>query len=131
MDMVQVDPEFGGVVWWHCGIGLPSYANENGMKIKEYPCAPGAPQDPGTVGDLIFNKQKASIFRVADNGDRFFALSAEIGKQRDKGHDGVRAWFTELQMDEEPVSIPEFLETFTKMRFRTIMLCQADAERQC
>ena len=31
-----------------------------------------------------------------------------------KGHDGVRAWFTELQMDEEPVSIPEFLETFTK-----------------
>ena len=34
MDMVQVDPEFGGVVWWHCGIGLPSYANENGMKIK-------------------------------------------------------------------------------------------------
>ncbi len=95
MDMVQVDPEFGGVVWWHCGIGLPSYANENGMKIKEYPCAPGAPQDPGTVGDLIFNKQKASIFRVADNGDRFFALSAEIGKQRDKGHDGVRAWFTE------------------------------------
>ena len=114
MDMVQVDPEFGGVVWWHCGIGLPSYANENGMKIKEYPCAPGAPQDPGTVGDLIFNKQKASIFRVADNGDRFFALSAEIGKQRDKGHDGVRAWFTELQMDEEPVSIPEFLETFTK-----------------
>lgn len=114
MDMAQVDPEFGGVVWWHCGIGLPSYANENGMKIKEYPCAPGAPQDPGTVGDLIFNKQKASIFRVADNGDRFFALSAEIGKQRDKGHDGVRAWFTELQMDEEPVSIPEFLETFTK-----------------
>ena len=114
MDMVQVDPEFGGVVWWHCGIGLPSYANENGMKIKEYPCAPGAPQDPGTVGDLIFNKQKASIFRVADDGDRFFALSAEIGKQRDKGHDGVRAWFTELQMNEEPVSIPEFLETFTK-----------------
>lgn len=58
-------------------------------------------------------------------------MSAEIGKQRDKGHDGVRAWFTELQMDEEPVSIPEFLETFTKMRFRTIMQCRADAERQC
>lgn len=114
MDMVQVDPDFNGVVWWHCGIGLLSYADENGMEVKEYPSAPDAPKDPGTVGDLVFNKQKASIFRVADDGDRFFAMSAEIGKQRDRGHDGVRAWFTNLRMDGESVSVPEFLETFTK-----------------
>lgn len=37
MDMVQVDPDFNGVVWWHCGIGLLSYADENGMEVKSIP----------------------------------------------------------------------------------------------
>ncbi len=114
MDMVQVDLEFNGVVWWHCGIGLPSYADEKGMKIKEYPSAPGGPSDPGIVGDLVFKSQPASIFRITDNGDRLFAMSANIGRQRDRGHDGVRAWFTDLSMGGEAVNVPDFLETFTK-----------------
>lgn len=114
MDMVQVDPEFNGVVWWHCGIGLLSYADEQGMKIKEYPSAPGGPCDPGTVGDLVFKSQPASIFRITDNGEKMFAMSANIGRQRDRGHDGVRAWFTDLSMDGEMVNVLEFMETFTK-----------------
>lgn len=114
MDMVQARPESQSIMWWHCGLGIMEEADEQGYNICEYASMPGMPQDPGVIYDMILRPAKVTVFRLLEDGEKMFALSAQRVRGEDAGHTGVRGWYKNFAMQSVPVSVEEFMETIAK-----------------
>lgn len=111
MDFVQVRPEENRVMWWHCGIGLCEYADDQGYEIQEYATMPGMPKDPGVICDMVLKPGRVTVLRFHENGDKMFVLSADVIPSEERGHTGVRAWYSNFTMQGKMISATELTNT--------------------
>jgi len=118
MDLVEIDQAENAVVWWHCGVGLPSYADVEGFRLITYPTylPPGAEPRPmpGVAVDMRFQPQPATILRLTDDGNKALIVSADIIEGPDRAHTGVRGWFGNLALAGIPVTPVELLDAVVR-----------------
>jgi len=118
MDLVEVDTTENAVVWWHCGVGLPSYADAEGLRLITYPSyvPPGAEPRPmpGAAVDMYFRPQPATVLRLTNDGSQALIVSADIIEGPDRAHTGVRGWFGNLSLAGEPVTPLEMLDAVVR-----------------
>ena len=118
MDMVALNEDENAIMWWHCGVGLPSYADDAGYGLMTYPSytPPGAEPRPmpGVAVDLKFRPQPATVLRLTDDGQQALIISADIVQGPDRGFTGVRGWFTNLTIGSEPATPLEVLDAVVR-----------------
>ena len=111
MDLVSMDVTADAVSFWHCGMGLPCYADSQGFSITQYPADPRVFELPGASLDIKFAPQNVTILRLDGTGSRLFACQAEIVPGPDRGYNGARGWYSHFTMDGQPLSCADFLNT--------------------
>lgn len=110
MDMVAMDEKVDAISFWHCGMGLPCYANEKGFSITQYPADPRVFELPGASVDIKFAPGVVTILRLDGKGGQMLACEAEIIDGPDRGYDGARGWYSGFTMDGKKLSCVEFLD---------------------
>ena len=111
MDLVSMDTAADAVSFWHCGMGLPCYADSQGFSITQYPADPRIFELPGASLNIKFAPQNVTILRLDGTGSRLFVCQAEIVAGPDRGYDGARGWYSHFTMDGQPLSCADFLNT--------------------
>ena len=112
MDMVALDEKEDAITFWHCGMGMPSYADKNGYCFVKYPAYPEILDEPGVAVDMKFAPREATICRLngADAGT-LLAATADIVPGPDRSFDGARGWFSHFSMQGRKISAVEFFDT--------------------
>ena len=109
MDMVAMDEKADAISFWHCGMGLPCYADEKGFSITQYPADPRIFKLPGASVDIKFAPRDVTILRLDGKGGQILACEAQIIDGPDRGYDGARGWYSGFTMDGKRLSCVEFL----------------------
>lgn len=111
MDMVALDEKEDAITFWHCGMGMPSYADQGGYCFIKYPAYPEILDEPGVSVDLKFAPQAATVCRLNGmDAGTLLAASANIVKGPDRSYAGARGWFTNFSMRGKKISAVEFFD---------------------
>lgn len=112
MDPVAMDTETDAFCFWHCGMGMPCYADGAGCAYTKYPCDPRILDLPGVSVDVKFAPRPVTICRFGGaEMDEMLACQAHIVEGPGKGHDGARGWFSQFTMAGRPLSAADFFNT--------------------
>lgn len=112
MDMVAIDERFDAITFWHCGVGMPSYADKTGYRFTKYPLFPEIHDNPGVSVDIKFAPQKATICRLNGlDAGQLLVASTDIVDGPDRSYTGARGWFSNFSMQGEKISAVEFFDT--------------------
>jgi L-fucose isomerase-like protein len=115
LDMAALDPETGTALLWHCGVTPRHFADKNGIKWVDHTTL-GRKQDGvhfGVAGDLVFAPQQTTITYVSEDGASLLALGASVIERQNKGYDGTRGWFASFELNQEPISLMDLVNTLT------------------
>ena len=109
MDMVAMDAEADVISFWHCGMGLPCYADSQGFSVTQYPADPRVFELPGASLDIKFAPQDVTILRLDGKCSQLLVCEAQIVPGPDRGYDGARGWYSHFTMDGKALScgLPE------------------------
>ena len=110
MDMAAMDKDADAISFWHCGMGLPCYADKEGFSITKYPSDPRIFELPGASVDIKFAPQDVTILRLDGEGGRMLVCEARIIDGPDRGYDGARGWYSHFSVDGKKISCVEFLD---------------------
>lgn len=111
MDMVAMDAEADVISFWHCGMGLPCYADSQGFSVTQYPADPRVFELPGASLDIKFAPQDVTILRLDGKCSQLLVCEAQIVPGPDRGYDGARGWYSHFTMDGKALSCVDFLNT--------------------
>lgn len=112
MDLVAMDPAADALSFWHCGMGLPCYADGDGYALTKYPADPRVLDLPGVSVDVKFAPRPVTICRLGGDGaSELLACQAMIVPGPDRGYDGARGWFSGFEMGGKAISAAEFFDT--------------------
>lgn len=114
-DLVALAEPEGLVQMWHCGPSPVSWADEAGQALTYHPTLdraspPEAPRS-GVSSDLVFAPGPVTIARFSQAADKLLLLSADVVPGPSRGYAGSRGWLGNLHMVDEPLSIPDLIET--------------------
>ena len=115
LDMAALDSDSGTALFWHCGVTPRHFADEHGIKWVDHTTL-GRKQAGvhfGVAGDLVFAPQQTTITYVSDDGAVLLALAASVIERPNKGYDGTRGWFTNFELNQEPISLLDLVNTLT------------------
>lgn len=112
MDMVAMDAAEDAIAFWHCGMGMPSYADEKGFSFIKYPAYPEIMDQPGVSVDMKFAPQPATIARIGGFGAESVLISeADIVEGPDRSYTGARGWFRNFRMAGQKLRVVDFWNT--------------------
>lgn len=112
MDLSAMDYEADTILFWHCGMGLPCYADAQGFQLTKYPADSRILDLPGVCVDVKFAPQPVTICRFSGAGaEKVFVCQAMIVPGPDRSFDGARGWFSQFEMNGRPLSAPKFFNT--------------------
>lgn len=110
MDMVAMSEKEDAISFWHCGMGLPCYADEKGFSITAYPADPRIFKLPGASVDVKFAPRDVTILRLDGKGSQLLTCEAQIIEGPDRGYNGARGWYSGFAIDGKKLSCVEFLD---------------------
>ncbi len=95
LDVNDVDLERDALLTWHCGGSPTSIADGAGLRWTPHTTL-GRGRQPamGTVADLRFREGPVTLLRLGSNGQRIFAVDAEVVGSPHSGFDGSRGWIS-------------------------------------
>jgi L-fucose isomerase-like protein len=114
-DMVALSEEEGLIHMWHCGPSPASWADEAGQILTYHPTLdraspPEAPRS-GVSSDLVFAPGPVTIARFSQAADKLLLMSADVVPGPSRGYAGSRGWLGNLRMGDQPMSVPDLIET--------------------
>ncbi len=115
LDMTAIDPEAGTLLMWHCGVSPRHFANKDGIKWVNHTTLgrKGTDGPYGVAGDQVFGAQETTVSYVGDSGDTLLVLHSNIVEREAAGFDGTRGWFTQFELNQEPISLMDLINTLT------------------
>lgn len=115
LDMTALDPATNAMLMWHCGVSPRHFANDDGIKWVDHVTLGRKGDDGpyGVAGDQVFAPQETTVSYVGDDGSSLLVIRAEIIEHAKKGFDGTRGWFAEFELNKEPVSLTDLINTLT------------------
>ena len=112
MDMVAMDQPEDAIAFWHCGMGMPSYADGKGFCFIKYPAYPEIMDQPGVSVDMKFAPQPATIARIGGWGAESILISeSDIIEGPDRSYTGARGWFSNFRMAGRAIDAVDFWNT--------------------
>lgn len=112
MDLVAMDRQEDALAFWHCGMGMPSYADGQGFSFVKYPSYPEIMDQPGISVDMKFAPQPATIARIGGWGAESILISeSDIIDGPDRSYTGARGWFGGFRMAGRAISAVDFWNT--------------------
>ncbi|RMF81579.1 MAG: hypothetical protein D6737_04555 [Chloroflexi bacterium] len=115
LDMTALDPETNAMLMWHCGVSPRHFANDDGIKWVDHVTL-GRKQDDGpygVAGDQVFRPQQTTVTYVGDDASSLLVLKTDIVEREQNGFDGTRGWFSEFQLNKEPLDLMDLINTLT------------------
>jgi L-fucose isomerase-like protein len=115
LDMTALDPEAGMMLMWHCGVSPRHFANAEGIKWVDHTTL-GRNADDGPYGvsaDLVFGAQETTVTYIGDSGGTLLVLHSQVVERQVKGFDGTRGWFTQFELNQEPIDLWDLINTLT------------------
>lgn len=112
LDMAAIDPEAATMLMWHCGVSPRHFANSDGIKWVNHTTL-GRKSDVayGVAGDQVFAAQETTITYIGDDAQRLLVLQSQVIEREVKGFDGTRGWFTQFQLNGEPIDVWDLVNT--------------------
>jgi L-fucose isomerase-like protein len=103
------------VQMWHCGPSPVSWADQAGQALTYHPTLdraspPDAPKS-GVSSDLVFAPGPVTIARFSQAADKLLLMSADVVDGPTRGYAGSRGWLANFRMLDEPLSIPDLIQT--------------------
>jgi len=124
MDMSAFDQNDDSILLWHCGPAGKRFCEKSGFTLGlNYS---GMPHDPnrtepngnGVTRDMVFDPGKVTIARLTGESDTMFVAGGEILDGTKKSFHGSRGWVGSLQINRQPVSALNFINTVLVQRFQ-------------
>ena len=124
MDLSAFDQEDDSVLMWHCGPASKRFCEKDGYKLGlNYS---GMAHDPkskeingcGVTRDMIFDPGRVTIARLTGESDKMFVASGIIGDTGKPSFHGSRGWVGNLEINRQPVTALNFLNTILVQRFQ-------------
>ncbi|MCY4538338.1 MAG: hypothetical protein OXE52_08935 [Chloroflexi bacterium] len=115
LDMTALDPATNAMLMWHCGVSPRHFANDDGIKWVDHVTLGRKGDDGpyGVAGDQVFAPQETTVSYIGDDGSSLLVIRAEIIEHAKKGFDGTRGWFAEFELNKEPASLMDLINTLT------------------
>ncbi|MCY4070953.1 MAG: hypothetical protein OXG60_06620 [Chloroflexi bacterium] len=115
LDMTALDPATNAMLMWHCGVSPRHFANDDGIKWVDHVTLGRKGDDGpyGVAGDQVFAPQETTVSYIGDDGGSLLVIRAEIIEHAKKGFDGTRGWFAEFELNKQPVSLMDLINTLT------------------
>ncbi|NSW89681.1 MAG: hypothetical protein HPY74_03180 [Firmicutes bacterium] len=123
MDLSKLDFDTESVLMWHCGSAPSRFADSRGMCLAGHykPGSRIAGADNvkvGTIGDMYYKSQSATIARLTWEYERMLVLSGEFIEKQDRSYDGSRGWIGNLKMNGKPIALKDLVNTLMLQRFQ-------------
>ena len=115
LDLAALDTEAGTALLWHCGVTPRHFADKNGIKWVDHTTL-GRKQEGmhfGVAGDLVIAPQETTVAYVSEDGKTLLALGSNVVERQNKGFDGTRGWFANFELNQEPISLIDLINTLT------------------
>lgn len=113
MDLPKFDQNDDSLLLWHCGSAPIEMANNRGCicdrhYFAEYDesiknCAP--------ITDIIFKKSEMTVFRLFDEGKKFYYFTGRFFDENKKAFNGSRGWVNDLKLYNEPIKAMDLANT--------------------
>lgn len=116
LDMTALDPDAGTMLMWHCGVSPRHFANKDGLKwVNHTTLGRKTPAGPnfGVAGDQVFAAQDTTVTYLGDNAETLLVLRSQVVERDVKGFDGTRGWFTQFELNQEPIDLWDLVNTLT------------------
>ena len=116
LDMTALDPDSGTMMMWHCGVSPRHFANKDGIKwVNHTTLGRKSPEGTnyGVAGDLVFGAQDTTVTYVGDDAGTLLVLRSQIVERDVKGFDGTRGWFSQFELNQEPINMWDLVNTLT------------------
>ena len=107
LDLAAFDPNSPYLMMFHCGVTPRHFADENGIRwVDHVTLGRFSDEAPvGVAGDLVFAPQPATTLTyLGDNCSQILIARASIVSHENSGFDGTRGWFTDFELNKEPIS---------------------------
>jgi L-fucose isomerase-like protein len=114
LDLTAIDPDANTALMWHCGVSPRHFANADGIKWVNHTTL-GRKSDAvyGVAGDQVFAAQETTLTYIGDDARRLLVLGSHIVEREVKGFDGTRGWFTQFELNQEPIDTWDLVNTLT------------------
>ena len=115
LDMTALDPATQAMLMWHCGVSPRHFANDDGIKWVDHVTLGRKGDDGpfGVAGDQVFAAQETTVSYIGDDGGSLLVVRADIIEHEKKGFDGTRGWFAQFELNKQPVSLMDLINTLT------------------
>jgi len=146
MDLATFDESDETILFWHCGCGLRSWANKDGIKLDKHFNLYADGERAGVVHDMVFKAQPTTIFRTTQDGKQMLLFTADIidpvrnsnsnrrpvskrkngitsdteisnGVKGKQSYQGSRGWFGNLKFAEDQISVRDLINTIMVHKF--------------
>lgn len=112
LDMTAMDLDHNSMMMWHCGVSPRHFADKNGISwVNHTTLGRKTPDFYGVAGDMVFGAQQTSITYIGDSGDTLLVLGSHVVERDVKGFDGTRGWFTQFELNQEPIDALDLMNT--------------------
>lgn len=120
MDLSVFDEKDNTILFWHCGPAARRYANSNGLRLEQHfimEDSTGSNNERrGTIGDMVFKAQPATVMRPTKDCKRIFLLTGDFIDSEKESFDGSRGWMRNLKFNGEDINARELLNTIMVQR---------------
>lgn len=115
LDMTALDPELKTMLMWHCGVSPRHFANADGIKWVNHTTLgrKGVDGPYGVSGDQVFAAQDTTVTYIGDDAETLLVLRSQIVEREEKGFDGTRGWFSQFELNQEPIELIDLINTLT------------------
>ncbi|MCH7670247.1 MAG: hypothetical protein IIC71_13765 [Acidobacteria bacterium] len=112
LDMTALDTSANSILMWHCGVTPRHFANDDGIRWTDHPTlGRKSPSIYGVAGDLVFAAQDVTIAYLGRDAAELLIVRARIEEREVRGFDGTRGWFTEFELNGEPIDLGDLVNT--------------------
>ena len=112
LDLAAIDSDSDTMLMWHCGVSPRHFANEDGIKWVAHTALGRKTEISfGVAGDQVFAPQETTITYVGDDAERLLVLGSRIIEREEPGFDGTRGWFTQFELNQEPIDTWDLVNT--------------------
>uniref|UniRef100_A0A7J3UZM0 L-arabinose isomerase central domain-containing protein n=1 Tax=Candidatus Methanosuratincola petrocarbonis (ex Vanwonterghem et al. 2016) TaxID=1867261 RepID=A0A7J3UZM0_9CREN len=115
MDLSKFDTQDDSILFWHCGVGHPSWGEkciQCPHSILKLPDETGKIKGAPAAYEMVFKPGLVTLMRLTDGGNRLLLVTGEVLKVQKPSVLGTRGWVGNLKLNgEEKISALEFTNT--------------------
>lgn len=115
MDLVDFAETEQSLLFWHCGVGCKSLAEQEEVRLTAHSNPVFIPgrgmKKHAPVADMIYKKGKATVVRITNHGGNLFILAGRFKNPEKPSFDGSRGWLGDLQFNFEPITVQDVINT--------------------